>query len=343
MFHRTTRLGIALIFWLISSWAATATGQLVPVPLETAHDIDEYCETSQPQEKSGDAQRYQRERKRHASTTFSTFVGHDHLPILGYDEVRGAVEIPIFKEVPIVDGVSIALEREQVLRFSLIEREAIDAEALYKLGRARLELRFLPASYAKWDQETCQQVGAARVLHVALLQARLVDESRREIAVYTSDLGREVEMLRVHRVDGYLGSAFPSVRITSLAAVETRTEAVEFRQNRLAAMARKTRVRERELHESVAGLRADAEHLLFGCYVRGLAQNARLQGALVVLVDVRTPGDSRILVDSVHEPLVSKCALKRLRDLASGPPLDAEEVEKLRITAMFRLDQTGDL
>lgn len=330
---------------LVALSATPTFAQNVPVPIETREDIQEFCTTSEPQptDQREVAGNYRVERQRHARTLFSTMIDHVTLPVMDYDSLRGTLDIPVFKTVHVVDGVALELETPQMIRFEMIEREALEAAALYKLGRARLQLRFIPGTYARWDDETCAGEDASKVLKVALLEATLVDSGRRELATYRSDLGREVEMLRAHKVDGYLGSAYPVVRITSLMHVESSSDAMQVRAGDLTAVARKTKTRTTQLGEQAAPLRAELEHAFFACYVRGLSQNARLQGALVARLDLKTPTHTAILVDSIHESAVSTCATARMRELARHPPAGLDKIERIRVTVMFRLEEAGGL
>jgi hypothetical protein len=86
-------------------------------------------------------------------------------------------------------------------------------------------------------------------------------------------------------------------------------------------------------------LRAQAEARLMPCYLRGLNLNGRLQGAIVVSLEVDAGGlvsRPTITIDALDQPLVTGCAVGALDSLPV--PVQGSRSFRMRMTVIFRLE-----
>jgi hypothetical protein len=86
-------------------------------------------------------------------------------------------------------------------------------------------------------------------------------------------------------------------------------------------------------------MRAEAEARLMPCYLRGLNHNGRLQGAMVVSLEVDSAGSvsaPTVTLDAIDQPLVTGCAVGALDRLPV--PRDRVRGFRVRMTVIFRLE-----
>lgn len=325
---------IAIIITLLGLFTVVSTTAFAQraQTLRTERDLDEFCRysesksTSPAEETNADAaeaarEAYQVERRSRARRPIVVRLDAEAAPVLGYDRVTGMLSISLYTTPRIADGYAVNADLGTI-PFELSPERAQLLWARYEAGSARLELTFLPPAWADYDRPLCRQVDARMLIDTETLKAELVDEVGQSLATYETELGREVSMMRQHRIQGYLDSAMPVVAVSSLAP---------FPQSQGALSKARTR-----------RLRSSMRSALYGCYLRGLSRNARLQGALVVQMTIGSEEEPRLLVDSLHSQNTSACVIERLREYAASERAVPEDLS-LKATLIFRLEEAPGL
>lgn len=91
--------------------------------------------------------------------------------------------------------------------------------------------------------------------------------------------------------------------------------------------------------EEVGALQVGLETVLTTCYVRGLLQNGRLQGAMVLRAEMSVEGrlqSPEILIDALHNESVRRCVLEEVESMTVPREEGGSRVE-LRAPLYFRL------
>lgn len=297
-------------------------------PLRSAQDADEFCRYSKPV--AGDRgdvadtasrdEAYDSARRNRVQRPIVVWVEESGAPVIGYDRVAGVLEFSFYRPSRFTDRHAVQVS-VGAIPFETTEEKAHEMWARYEAGTARLKLTFLPAAWSEYERPLCRKQGELLVLEGEVLRAELVDEVDRELIGFETELGHEVAMMHEHRIQGYLDTGIPIVAISTL---------TPFPPSRTG------------LNGPVAArLKASMRAALYGCYLKGLGENARLQGALVVKLTFADK-EPTILVDSLHDAQTSSCAVRRLAEFARSDELVSDETA-LKATLIFRLEEAGSL
>ncbi len=295
------------------AWPAFALG---PQSLRGVEEATEFCKYSAPRAAvDADREAYDASRRRTAQRPVEVWLGAAAAPVIEYDRVTGALELSVQHAARFADGFAIGANVRAV-GFELTEDRAQRLWARYEAGTARLKLTFLPLAWSDYERALCRQEGTVQVLDGDVLNAELVDEVGQTIASYRTRLGQEVELMRHHRIQGYLDTGTPVVTVSAVGTYPASQVQLGLD------------VQDR--------LKSELRTALYGCYLKGLTANGRLQGALVVKMSAR---EATVLVDSLHDPATRGCALERMSELpdrSAGPAI-------LKATVIFRLEETPAL
>lgn len=361
---------ILLLIFAVLGWSATAQGQ----ELRTAAEAEALCAYSKPSTDSSDeAASRESERRKLLHRHFVVTLDHHAAPLIGYDELSGVLAVNAYRPLPIAGGHALVLDGAGPIPFELSAERAQEITAKYVTAQARLKIEFVPAPFADSEQPICSNSGApapkadepgsepseaeaptkeaaepkeaadpnadgeieesnanqavGQHIHGALLRATLVDQLGRPIAAFETALGREVELMKNHNISGFLASAYPQVNVSKISFFDDKPSYPKTSPRVPADLDR--------------ALRGQIQKRLYGCYVRGLASNARLQGALVVRFETRPETQATVMVDSLQSPAVIACVTERLAEIG---PLTAHLVEGdkiLKATLIFRLQDNS--
>lgn len=299
------------------SIAAPAFAQR-PLTLRGPTEAAEFCNYSAVHPGKADEhptksdEAYDAARRRVAQRPVEVIVNASSAPVIAYDRVTGALEVSLYQSALFADGYAFRSNIGAV-GFELPEAEALKLRTRYEAGNASLKLTFLPLAWSDYERQLCRKVDGQMVLDGDVLTAQLVDELGRPLATYRTQLGREVALMRQHRIKGYLNSGTPVITVSALSPFGVDGQQL----SKDAELLMKSRLRA----------------ALYGCYLKGLTDNGRLQGALVVKMTV---GEATVLVDSLHDPLTRGCALERMAALSG-------DESSLKATVIFRLEEAPSL
>lgn len=324
--------------------ASTASAQWVQT-LRSSSEAKAYCRYSEPREAmaanrpSGEALEptdggeqaegatpettdgYQDARRLRARRPVAVWFDAAAAPVIDYDRLSGRLRINAYAPVPFANGYAVKVALG-TLSFALPEEKAQLLWARYEAGTARVKLTFFPAAWAEYQRPLCRDKDGAHVLDGEVLRAEIVDEVGQELALMETELGREVAMMQEHRIRGYLDSGVPVVTVSSLTRFPANGTTLD--------------------EAAVGSVNRAIRTMLYGCYLRGLAKNARLQGALVV--NLTFEGDARagVLVDSLHDTATTACALEKLGELARQDRT-FKAGTNVKATMIFRLEEAPNL
>lgn len=295
-------------------------------PLRSAQDAAEFCRFSEPRTNvqdldAGEAQQveaYETERRSRAQRPVVVLLSASAAPVIGYDRTVGTLGVSLYQPATFVDGYRVQLS-STAAEFELAEATAEKLRARFEAGTASLRVTFLPLAWSDTERPLCREVDGAQVLDGELLEAHLVDEVGQTLASYKTELGREIAMMREHRIQGYLDSAVPVVTVSSLSPFPSSSKPID--------------------GAAETSLKAALRSSLYGCYLRGLTRNARLQGALVVHMKMDPSARPRILVDSLHSDDITGCATQRIEELVRVQRTISSDAS-LKATVIFKLDES---
>lgn len=290
--------------------------------LKTAEAAQKYCALSaSTAPEDHDAESYDVQRRAAAQQQIEVLLTADVAPVVRYDNVTSTLQLHIPRGAEFAPGFAIDSTRTAAV-FELTQEDAHLLWARYDAGSAALRVTMLPNAWSDYDRPLCQRDGEQTLLGGELLTAQLVDEAGRTLTTFQSPLGREVALMKQHRIRGYLAASTPVVSIADIAVLPKEARASTN------ASAGQTATKRDQLDRVKSDLRA----ALYGCYLRGLTDNGRLQGALVLKLE---QGEATVLVDSLHSEATRNCALERVTKCWR----DGDE--SLKATVIFRLEDAS--
>ncbi|RAL21691.1 hypothetical protein DL240_12620 [Lujinxingia litoralis] len=242
---------------------------------------------------------------------------------LGYDRVSGLLSVSGFRYHPVVGASdTLRFRNECVLYFELSESQAADVMTRAAMGEVFLRAQVLLGAHDDYEVNFCgRSAEGPRVVEVDLLSADLVDALDGQLASYRTEFGHQWA-LHQRALDGDEASrATPQVEVSDLrwwgddAPLEGGTG---------------------EHVVEDATWRGRVERAVYPCYVRALAENRALQGAMVVRVGLSgAAANSRVLLDTLQRPTLSGCVQKRIETMVGGEELPAE-ARALQLTVLMR-------
>lgn len=294
-------------------WSGLAHAQAERI-LMKPEEIASVCELSEEVAEDGDAARTA-QRRALTQSRFATWLNARDAPVVGWDEVTRNLEIRTGGRLPIGAGLGLELAGAPVVKFASDRELASDWALRYQMGKLRLKVTFVSAAWEDYEAPLCSEDdGGRHWLRGVVLGAELQDEAGRTQARFATALGTHVAAMWSQGVKGYLAAGTPVVTVPSVSAFPADSGALE-----------------RHASDAI-GLALREE--LYGCYLRGLARNSRLQGALVFRLAQDT--EPQILVDSLHAQEVGNCAIERLRRVQDGR---RQRATAIKATVIFRLEE----
>lgn len=290
------------------------------------------CTYSRPVESDDEsASARNKERRKLLHKRFTVTVTAEDAPVIGYDDVTGILSVNAYRPLPISEHHAVVLDGAGALPFEVTAERSNDVISHYVTGQARLRLEFVPAAFADAEQPICtradSQEPTPHLIHAALLKASLIDPLGRTLVSFETALGREADLLVANNIAGFLASAYPQVTVASIRYFDGKPSYPRTSPEMDEALERKlTRLIQKRL---------------YGCYVRGLASNGRLQGALVVRFDTVGEAEATVLVDSLNSPPVAGCVVERLGEVGALVGTETAEKKQLKATLIFRLEDNS--
>ncbi len=248
-----------------------------------------------------------------------TVVGADGLSWLPYDEDLGVLAADVSAGLPLLGGAWVLDVQDQALvPFEVSAEDAEELVALDALGALSMRVVFVLATAGDASQPYCvdDADGVTRI-SARLLAAELIDPRQEERRGWSETPAWEVGRVR-------LGEA--PCGVSDVAAPEARVTSIDV-DGALAASP-----------SDVALLQSSLESRLATCYVEGIVDNARLQGALTLRFDVTGDGYGRspeVTIDALDHEGVTTCAARAVQDLRVPRPLSGE-ASHVRATVVFR-------
>jgi hypothetical protein len=242
----------------------------------------------------------------------------DALGPLTWDPDVGTVMISLGDGLVVAGaGVRLVFPRRDALVFDGTEWFYDRVETLRQLGRLSLTLEFELATLVRPELPICAESADGGVeVAIHLLSARLSDAGSTEpLAEVRTQALLHREALGLALAPNTGSASVPRVRLTSLHVMSEGTG----------------------LAESLHRLQLEMESRLSECYLRALAENAGLQGALVVTFRVEADGqvrDAAVVVDALDCAEVSMCVLEVLEAVQVARTDDTSEAE-LRASLTF--------
>ena len=309
-FHILILTNAAALLCAQAGWAQA------PTTLQNAEQAAEFCEHALPRGSEDTDEAYHAARRRKAQTPIRVTLQATAAPAVAYDRIAGALRISTGQAATFAAGFAIAAD-VHTLAFELTEVAAHKLRARYEAGSAAVRVTLLPASWSDDERPLCRKdaESSETVLDGEVLSAQVVDEVGRPLAAMQTPLGLEIARMREHRIRGYLDRGTPVVAVSALRRWSADATALQ--------------------SERESSLKSRMRTALYGCYVRGLADNRRLQGALVVKV---SSTEATVVVDSLHHHATRACALERVTEIGRdiGP-------HAVKAAIIFRLDESPAL
>lgn len=309
-------------------------------PMERAEDLRLLCSlaTAEAPEDVGDEDgEYHRQRRHAIHQVYETTLVELDETALDYDRVTGLLTISAFRQYQPRSGApGIRFRNECTLSFEFEEERAHDLIAQLGLGTVELRIAYLLAAHDDYELSFCesQAEGDDSELIVDLLYARLIETDlegeENIVGDYQTRFGHRWALRNSTILTGAVARAVPQIDISHFQwRPRGQQWGEDFEEEGIAEA----------LHEFEGDLRAMMERAFYPCYVRALARNASVQGALVVEVPVESDelGVPRFLMDTLDDEPVRLCVEERARRLEevefSG---DLEEVDAFKATILMR-------
>lgn len=316
---------------------------LAAVPLEEKQDLVDLCELGSATWEAEDSKEHGRYHERRREAIYKVY--ESALPVmdeglLRYDRVTGMLTISGFREYQPRSGApAIRFRNECFLSFEFSEEQAHDLMAQIRMGTVEVRVGYQLVARDDYDEDFCpasDSEDSPDQLRVHLLYARLIDreggdnEEPRVIDTYQTQLGHRWALQKSAR---YLDIAHPSVPEVKVSHLQWRPPgkgwADDFDSDGLAETVQ-------SLEE---GLGSSIEHAVYPCYIRALAANASLQGALVLEIPVgETEGRSiDFLMDTLGEAGIRSCVEEAIATLQEGnEEIDSGDVDAFKATILMR-------
>lgn len=238
--------------------------------------------------------------------------------LMPYDEQTELLAISVSDDFELFGGAWVLdVVDDQPLEFALSPADAADVEQRWALDALVLELTFeLPWS-TDWSGDYCYHAPTgASALRIHPLRAALVDALTGQVLVRSRTQFDVAAGMR--HDEGSSEPPQPGVQVTSLEVISGgANEDLDFEMMRVAI-----------------------EFGLLECYLRGLSTNARLQGAMVFVLDagaLESDEPPVVSIDALGSDVVHGCAVDALSRLpwpsvcGRMPPADTQ----LRATVVF--------
>lgn len=251
--------------------------------------------------------------------THEVVVGAEALRWHAYDDELGVLTADVSDGVPMMGGAWVLDVRDQdVVPFELSAEEAEELVAMDALGALSMRMVFTLATADQPSASYCEEdpSGTTRIA-ARLLAAELIDPRVERSRAWTQTPAWDVGRVRLGEAPcGESDVAVPQARITAIDV-----------DGALAATP-----------ADVTMLRASLESRLATCYVEGIVDNARLQGALTLRFGVTGDGHGdapEVTIDALDHDGVRACAYEAVRELRIPRPLSGE-ASSVRATVVFR-------
>ncbi|RVU44154.1 hypothetical protein EA187_11445 [Lujinxingia sediminis] len=243
---------------------------------------------------------------------------------LGYDRVSGLLSVSGFRYHPVVGaGDTLRFRNECVLYFEVGEDQVEDVMTRAAMGEVFLRVEVLLAAHDDYEQTFCGEgEDGQRVVTSDLLRAALVDASEGVLATYRTEFGHQ----------WYLQQS----ALAGAGKEPAERAAPQVEVSDLMWWSGETPLDDATLKQEEATWRGRVERAVYPCYVRALAENRSLQGAVVLRMSL--PGSdegARVLLDTLQRPTLQRCIRDRISELAARDDLPAQ-ADALKVTVLMR-------
>ncbi|TXD31722.1 hypothetical protein FRC96_20675 [Lujinxingia vulgaris] len=243
---------------------------------------------------------------------------------LGYDRVSGLLSVSGFRYHPVVGaGDTLRFRNECVLYFEVGEEQVEDVMTRAAMGEVFLRVEVLLAAHDDYEQTFCEAgEDGQRVVESDLLRAELVDASDGVLATYRTEFGHQwhLQQRALAGVGMERGErAAPQVEVSDLMWWSGEHP-----------------IEDEALEAQEATWRGRVERAVYPCYVRALAENRSLQGAVVLKMslDANAAG-AQVLLDTLQRPTLQGCIRERVSALAARDDLPSQ-ADALKVTVLMR-------
>jgi len=298
-----------------------ATGSSAAQVLDSPEAFGSFCELSEHKDTGGPDRLQQR--KARVSSPIVVRTTSRYVTNGTFNPVTQMLTYQLGERFKVLPNHGVAVMDPIPIRFELSESMAMDLNARFALGHVRLEVAFLPVSYAEFEKSFCEQDGSEHWVLAHLLNAKLIDEMGNELSAWTSHLGHNVRLMQKYKLPTFLGTSVPHIHVARVVFSPALSPVFA------------ARVRH--------PISDELETLLFPCYVRGLSTHPRLQGAIVVSWKASDATSPKILVNSIHHEATTSCITKRLSMLAERRLESVPEGTSVTATIFMKLDRNNSL
>lgn len=323
----------ASVVVLAAALVAVAPMASAATPVESVQELDRLCQLGSPQPDTDDVDKqreYHEERRQAVHQVYEVALPQLHDEVMDYDRVSGLLMISGFGAYrPHSAGPAIRFRNPTMPRFDIEEQQAHDLMAQIRMGTVQVRIGFIPAARIDYDRNFCPETDRTdpeHQLEVDLLYVRLVDRER------SRDSGGEL-IDTYHTRQGHRWTLIhnnlpaPSLDISHM---QWRREGDDWE-----AAPPQSEV----LDSMTSSLAVAMERAMFPCYVRALARNATLQGAVVLELSLHDDGiaDIGFLMDTIQTVPMRQCIVDRISELDGfDEVVDQQPVDALKATVLMR-------
>ena len=333
------RVGAWSLMLLASFAVIFPRGAETSEPQPDSDPIGDLCALSSPSiesQKQDEVAHYHHERREAIYGVHETGLPNLNPELFRYDQVSGLLTISGFREYqPRPGAPSLRIRNQCIVSFVVDEEEAHDLLAQLHLGTVTVRVGYLVAAHEDYEVDFCPEVDDEyRHLLVDLLYVQLVDQERRVdegghvIDTYHTGLGYQLALRHSAQLIDLARPTIPQVQVSDL-------------QWRPADLRWGDPLQEEHGEQVLAlehRLQPWIEQSLYPCYVRALAKNASLQGAVVLEIPLGEDGaDAGFLMDTMRTEGLRECIRHQLSSIDEQLGSAAlEGVDALKATVLMR-------
>lgn len=318
------------------TWLGVSVHQVeAATPVDEAQDLNELCALGPPKgaDEAGEIISYHKQRRAAVHGVYETELQGLDEGLFRYDRVSGLLTLSGFRTFePLPGGPSIRFRNECILSFEMDEDQALDLLARVAMGTAHLRIGFLLAAHEDYDTNFCPNQPEGPQLQVDLLYAEIIESDGGEAQVidtYQTPLGHRRALQQSLLVVDAARQQLPEIKVSHLQwrapGGSWEDEVDDETQDLWNALSTE--------------LEPHLERTIYPCYIRALARNASLQGALVLEVPLVDEGigEVRFLMDTLGDATVRSCVQERIDEeeaISESPP--STEAEAFKATILMR-------
>lgn len=319
---------------------AASTAQAA-TPLESTEELVDLCDHGPPEPESGDAEERDRYHERRQEAIYGLY--ETSLPTLDdevvrFDRISGLMILSGFRGYQPRNGApGIRFRNECILSFELDDEEtAHDIMARLRMGTVEVRIGYMLVARQDYEVDYCPEDDeeGSRELEVDLLYARLVDTEQSEssdeavIDTYETEMGHQWALRQSTRLVDAVRMARPEVTTSHF---QWRPQGMSWQDDF------DDQQTPEDLDDRQPEIEGALERALYPCYVRALAKNASLQGALVLEIGfAEERGEPNFLMDTIGDSGLRKCIEGRVADVAVLDDVETDSIDALKATMLMR-------